>query len=49
LKQSVRPPIARRTAPIAKFSFRATNKWMGGDKNRSTIKEFTGALQEQRT
>jgi uncharacterized OsmC-like protein len=34
---------------IAKFNFRLTNKWMGGDKNRSTIKEFTGALDEQRT
>lgn len=36
-------------AKIAKFNFRLTNKWMGGDKNRSTIKEFTGALDEQRT
>jgi len=36
-------------AEIAKFNFRATNKWLGGDKNRSTIKEFTGALEEQRT
>lgn len=34
---------------IAKFNFRATNKWLGGDSNRSTIKEFTGALQEHRT
>jgi uncharacterized OsmC-like protein len=34
---------------IAKFNFRLTNKWMGGDRNRSTIKEFTGALDEQRT
>lgn len=36
-------------AEIAKFNFRLTNKWMGGDRNRSTIKEFTGALDEQRT
>jgi len=36
-------------AEIAKFNFRATNKWMGGDKNRTTIKDFTGALTEQRT
>ena len=36
-------------AAIAKFNFRATNKWRGGDRNRSTIKEFTGALQEHRT
>jgi uncharacterized OsmC-like protein len=36
-------------AEIAKFTFRAANKWMGGDKNRTTIKEFTGALQEHRS
>ncbi|HYD88239.1 MAG TPA: OsmC family protein [Vitreimonas sp.] len=36
-------------AEIAKFNFRAKNSWMGGDRNRSTIKEFTGALAEQRT
>lgn len=34
---------------IAKFNFRLTNRWLGGDKNRSTIKDFTGALAEQRT
>jgi len=33
---------------IAKFNFRATNKWMGGDRNRSTIGQFSGALQEHR-
>src|ERR1700741_928434 len=33
---------------IAKFNFRATNTWMGGDKNRSIMKDFTGALQEHR-
>ena len=36
------------TPAIAKFNFRATNKWMGGDCNRSTIQEFTGAMQEHR-
>jgi len=36
-------------AEIAKFNFRAKNTWMGGDRNRSTIKEFTGALSEHRT
>jgi uncharacterized OsmC-like protein len=36
-------------AEIAKFNFRAKNTWMGGDRNRSTIKEFTGALAEHRT
>jgi uncharacterized OsmC-like protein len=35
-------------AAMAKFNFRATNKWLGGDKNRSTIQEFSGALQEHR-
>jgi uncharacterized OsmC-like protein len=34
---------------IAKFNFRATNKWLGGDKNRTTIKDFSGALGEHRT
>ena len=38
----------KQNAEIAKFNFRATNKWLGGEKNRSTIKEFTGALQEHR-
>jgi uncharacterized OsmC-like protein len=36
-------------AAIAKFNFRATNTWLGGEKNRSTIKEFSGALTEHRT
>jgi uncharacterized OsmC-like protein len=35
-------------AAIAKFNFRAANKWLGGDKNRTTIKDFTGALAEHR-
>ena len=39
----------KRNPEIAKFIFRATNEWMGGDKNRTTIKDFTGALQKQRT
>jgi len=36
-------------AEIGKFNFRATNKWLDGEKNRTTIKDFTGALQEHRT
>jgi uncharacterized OsmC-like protein len=36
-------------AELAKFNFRATNRWLGGDKNRTIIKGFTGALQEHRT
>ena len=35
-------------AEIAKFNFRLTNKWLGGEKNRSNIKKFTGALQTHR-
>jgi uncharacterized OsmC-like protein len=30
---------------LARFQFRATNTWMGGAHNRSTIKEFYGAGQ----
>jgi len=33
---------------IAAFNFRATNTWMGGDCNRTTIQQFTGAQQEHR-
>lgn len=35
-------------AEIAKFNLRASNRWLGGAKNRTTIKEFTGALGEHR-
>ena len=31
---------------IAKFKFRATNKWVDGTYNRATIKDFYGACQE---
>jgi uncharacterized OsmC-like protein len=31
---------------LARFQFRARNVWMGGAHNRSTIKEFYGACQE---
>jgi uncharacterized OsmC-like protein len=33
---------------IAQFQFRARNRWMGGDHNRSTIDGFHGACQEMR-
>jgi uncharacterized OsmC-like protein len=33
---------------IGKFNFRLTNKWLGGEKTRSIVKEFTGALQTHR-
>lgn len=35
-------------AEIAKFNFRLTNAWAGGDVNRSTMGAFTGALTEHR-
>lgn len=31
---------------IAKFKFRASNKWMGGGHNRTTIKNYYGTQQE---
>jgi len=31
---------------LAKFQFRATNRWIGGTHNRSTIHDFHGAKQE---
>jgi len=38
---------AIRTQPaIAKFQFRAKNEWIGGGQNRSTIRDFYGAGQE---
>lgn len=34
---------------IARFKFRATNKWINGTHCRGTIKDFYGALQEDDT
>ena len=34
---------------IAQFQFRAKNRWLGGGHNRSEIKEFYGACQEDST
>ena len=31
---------------IAKFKFRASNEWMGGGHNRTTIRNFYGTQQE---
>jgi uncharacterized OsmC-like protein len=39
----------QRDPEIAKFNFRARNIWMSGDRNRTTIKDFTGACAEHRT
>jgi hypothetical protein len=33
-------------AEIAKFRFRAANKWITGGHNRTTIKDFYGACKE---
>ncbi|HEX8735877.1 MAG TPA: OsmC family protein [Pyrinomonadaceae bacterium] len=33
-------------AEIAKFNFRASNKWVSGGNNRTTIRNFYGACQE---
>ena len=33
-------------AEIAKFNFRAANKWVNGGNNRTTVKNFYGACQE---
>jgi uncharacterized OsmC-like protein len=34
---------------LARFQFRATNVWVGGGENRSTIRDFFGAGQEDRS
>lgn len=34
---------------VAKFKFRATNKWINGTHNRATIKDFYGACQEDKS
>jgi len=33
---------------LAAFRFRAANRWLGGDRNRSTIDGFFGACEEHR-
>lgn len=33
----------KRTPEIAGFHFRVSNRWMGGDQNRTTVKDFHGA------
>jgi uncharacterized OsmC-like protein len=37
------------TPSLAKFNFRATNKWVNGGHNRTTIKDFYGAGQEDQS
>ncbi|NUO09012.1 MAG: hypothetical protein HUU08_10095 [Candidatus Brocadia sp.] len=38
--------LIKKTPEIAKFKFRATNKWIDGTHNRATIKDFYGAGKE---
>ena len=39
--------VVKGDASIASFTFRAANQWLDGGRNRSTIKDFYGAGQEQ--
>jgi uncharacterized OsmC-like protein len=38
--------LIKEKSEIAKFKFRATNKWIDGTHNRATIKDFYGAGKE---
>jgi uncharacterized OsmC-like protein len=38
--------LIRKKAEVAKFKFRARNKWIRGTHNRATVNGFYGALQE---
>ena len=38
--------LIKENPDIAKFKFRATNKWIHGTQSRGTIKDFYGALKE---
>ncbi|KAB2834994.1 MAG: OsmC family protein [Candidatus Brocadia sp.] len=38
--------VIKKKPEIAKFKFRATNKWIDGTHNRATIKDFYGAGKE---
>lgn len=38
----------KQNAEIGKFNFRVANTWLGGDRNRTTVKDFTGALSVHR-
>jgi len=41
--------LLAQTPSLGAFTFRATNRWLGGAHNRSTIKSFYGAGQEDTT
>lgn len=38
--------LIKKNPDIAKFKFRATNKWVNSTHNRATVKDFYGALKE---
>jgi uncharacterized OsmC-like protein len=38
--------LIKRNPEVAKFKFRARNKWMQGTRNRATVNGFYGALKE---
>jgi uncharacterized OsmC-like protein len=38
----------KQNSEIAKFNFRATNKWIGGTENHTTVGDFYGACQTQK-
>ena len=38
--------LIKKKPEVAKFKFRATNKWADGTHNRATVKDFYGALAE---
>jgi len=38
--------LIKKEPDIAKFKFRARNKWVDGTHNRATVKDFYGALKE---
>lgn len=39
----------RRQPELGRFQFRARNRWIGGGENRSTLRDFYGAGQEDRS
>jgi uncharacterized OsmC-like protein len=38
--------LIKQKPEIARFKFRAANRWIGGTHSRATVKDFYGALQE---
>lgn len=47
MKQTI--SAVRQQPALANFHFRATNRWLGGSRNRSTIRGFYGAGKEDDT